>query len=128
MRVWLSPRIVSAAWRLSADEAAFDQNLSSDLVRRLSDLFPKSEHVKILGMMEADDGEIWSYAKENGFVIVSKDTDFQQRSLVLGAPPKVIWLRVGNCSTSRIEKLLRDYSVELHTFEKDSLQTLLILS
>jgi predicted nuclease of predicted toxin-antitoxin system len=106
----------------------FDQNLSSNLVRMLSDLFPKSEYVKNLGMMRSDDGAIWTYARDNGFVIVSKDADFQQRSLVLGAPPKVVWLRVGNCPTSRIEKLLRDYSVELHTFEADALQSLLVLS
>lgn len=105
----------------------WDQNLSSDLVRRLSDLFPESDHVKNLGMMRADDNAIWTHARNNGFTIISKDSDFQQRSLVLGAPPKVIWLRVGNCSTSRIEKLLRDHSVELHTFETDALQSLLIL-
>jgi len=106
----------------------FDQNLSSDLVRRLSDLFPESSHVKSLGMMTADDDAIWTYARRNGLTIVSKDSDFQQRSMVLGAPPKVVWLRVGNCPTSRIEKLLRDHSVELHTFEVDALQSLLILS
>jgi predicted nuclease of predicted toxin-antitoxin system len=105
----------------------FDQNLSSDLVQRLSDLFPESNHVKSFGMMMSDDGAIWAYARDNGFTIVSKDSDFQQRSLVLGAPPKVVWLRVGNCPTSRIEKLLRDHSVELHTFEVDALQSFLIL-
>ncbi|WP_414665188.1 DUF5615 family PIN-like protein [Horticoccus sp. 23ND18S-11] len=106
----------------------FDQNLSSDLVRRLSDLFPESTHVKNLGMMKSEDEVIWAYARENGFTVVSKDSDFQQRSLLLGAPPKVIWLRVGNCPTDRIERLLRDYSVELHTFERDELQSLLALS
>ena len=105
----------------------FDQNLSSDLVRRLSDLFPGSTHVKDLDMMQSEDSLIWSYAHENGFVIVSKDSDFQQRSLVMGAPPKVVWLRVGNCPTNQVEKLLRDHSVELHTFEADELQSLLIL-
>jgi len=105
----------------------FDQNLSSDLVRRLSDLFPGSTHVKDLDMMRSEDTLIWSYAHENGFVIVSKDSDFQQRSLVMGAPPKVVWLRVGNCPTNQVEKLLRDHSVELHTFEADELQSLLIL-
>lgn len=106
----------------------FDQNLSSDLVRSLSDLFPESQHVKNLGMMKSDDGLIWSYARDNGFVIVSKDSDFQQRSLVLGAPPKVMWLRVGNCPTKRVENLLRDHSVELHTFDADEEQSFLILS
>jgi predicted nuclease of predicted toxin-antitoxin system len=71
---------------------------------------------------------IWDFARENEFVIVSKDTDFQQRSLVLGTPPKVVWLRVGNCPTGQIEPLLRAYSVELHTFEADPEQSLLILS
>lgn len=105
----------------------FDQNLSGDLVRRLSDLYPESTHVKHLGMMSSDDGVIWAYARERGFVIVSKDSDFQQRSLVFGAPPKVVWLRIGNCPAGQVEKLLRDHSVELHTFEADGLQSLLIL-
>ena len=106
----------------------FDQNLSSDLVRRLSDLFPESTHVKALDMMRSEDSVIWTFARDNGFVIVSKGSDFQQRSLVLGAPPKVVWLRVGNCRTRQVEKLLRDHSVELHAFESDGLQSLLILS
>ena len=106
----------------------FDQNLSGSLVGRLSDLFPESTHVKSIAMMQSDDSAIWTYAKAGGFTIVSKDSDFQQRSLLLGAPPKVVWLRVGNCPTSQIEKLLRDHSVELHTFEPDPTQSLLILS
>ena len=73
-----------------------DQNLSSALVRKLSDSFPGSDHVKHLGIMKSDDGAIWTHARDNGFTIVSKGSDFQQRSMVLGAPPKVVWLRVGN--------------------------------
>jgi len=79
-------------------------------------------------MMRADDVAIWSQADQNGFTIVSKDSDFQQRSLLLGAPPKVTWLKVGNCPTSRVEKLLREYSVELLTFEADPKRSLLVLS
>ena len=106
----------------------FDQNLSRDLVRRLSDLFPQSVHVKDLQMTQSEDSVIWNYARDQGFVIVSKDSDFQQRSLLLGSPPKVVWLRVGNCATKHIEKLLRENSIELHTFETDELQSLLVLS
>ncbi len=65
-----------------------DQNLSSNLVRRLSDLFPASSHLEHLGLTSANDEVIWNHAREHGFTIVSKDSDFQQRSLVLGAPPK----------------------------------------
>ena len=106
----------------------FDQNLSIALVQRLEDLFPQSQHVKSVGMMEADDVAIWEYAKEKGLVIVSKDTDFHQRSLLYGAPPKVVWLGVGNCPTSKIEKIVRENSVVLHTFERDPVQSLLILT
>jgi predicted nuclease of predicted toxin-antitoxin system len=106
----------------------FDQHLASILVPRLADLFPDSAQVKNLGMATADDRLIWDYARQNGFTIVSKDSDFQQLSLLYGAPPKVVWLKVGNCPTSLIEKLIRDNSVTLHTFEVDPVQSLLILS
>ena len=106
----------------------FDQNLSDVLVARLSDLFPESTHVKAIGLSEADDGQIWGYAKEHGFAIISKDSDFQQRSMLYGAPPKVVWLRVGNGPTSKIEKLIRDQSVTLHTFDADPVQSILIIS
>ncbi|MBI2510885.1 MAG: DUF5615 family PIN-like protein [Opitutae bacterium] len=106
----------------------FDQNLPRSLVERLADLFPASAHVREAGLAQADDIAIWEHAKAAGFVIVSNDSDFQQRSLLHGAPPKVVWLRVGNCPTSRIEQLLRDRSVELHTFEADPAQSLLIVS
>lgn len=106
----------------------FDQNLPRSLVDRLSALFPDSAHVRDAGLAEADDVAIWDHARDGGFTIVSKDSDFQQRSLLHGAPPKVVWLRVSNCTTSRIEQLLRDRSVELHTFDVDSAQSLLILS
>ncbi|MBA3848893.1 MAG: hypothetical protein C0502_02725 [Opitutus sp.] len=106
----------------------FDQNLPHSLVDRLSDLFPSSAHVRRADLARSDDDAIWEHARSNGFVIVSKDSDFQQRSLLLGAPPKVVWLRVGNCPTSRIEQLLREHSAELHTFEADPKQSLLVLS
>jgi len=68
----------------------------------LADVFPNSLHVREIGLVEATDTEIWNYAKANDFVIVSKDTDFQQRSLLLGHPPKVVWIRVGNCPVKTI--------------------------
>ena len=106
----------------------FDQNLARSLVGRLADLFPDSLHVASIDMAQADDASVWNFAREGGFVLVSKDSDFQQRSLLLGAPPKVVWLRVGNCPTSQIEQLLRDRSVELHTFDANPAQSLLVLS
>jgi predicted nuclease of predicted toxin-antitoxin system len=106
----------------------FDQNLASSLVSRLSDLYPGSSHVRDLGLSAADDDRVWTFAQEAGYTIVSKDSDFQQRSLLYGHPPKVVWLRVGNCTTKRIEELLRTHSPTLYAFEADVLQSVLALA
>ena len=80
----------------------FDENLSHRLVGQLAAEFPGSTHVRDAGLAAAPDAEVWAYAAANGFVIVSKDTDFQQRALLYGHPPKVIWVRLGNCSTAAV--------------------------
>jgi predicted nuclease of predicted toxin-antitoxin system len=85
----------------------FDENLSSRLVGALADQFPNSSHVNSIGLAGATDLEIWTYAREHDFSVVSKDDDFRSLSLVNGAPPKVIWLRIGNASTAAIDPLWR---------------------
>ena len=105
----------------------FDQNLSPRLPSLLSDLFPGSMHVRHAGFTQATDTTIWDYAKQNGFVIVSKDSDFQQRSLLLGHPPKFIWLRLGNCPVRPIHDLLRKHSVAIHTFDQSATESHLML-
>ena len=85
-----------------------DQNLSPRLVGRLSDLYPDSAHVSEYGLSHAKDTEVWEHARDHGFIIVSKDTDFSEMSVVRGFPPKVIWIRRGNCSTREIEAILRE--------------------
>ncbi len=96
----------------------FDANLSPRLVAPLRDIFPGSVHVFEVGDLVADDMSIWSHARDNGFTIVSKDSDFHRMSFVLGAPPQVIWLRVGNCATSVVERLLRGRFPDIEFFEK----------
>lgn len=105
----------------------FDQNLSPRLPRLLADIFPDSAHIRELGMRDATDTVIWEYAKANGFAIVSKDSDFQARSLLLAHPPKFIWLRVGNCPVKTIEDLLRNRSIAINTFDLDSNKSHLML-
>lgn len=97
----------------------FDQNLSSRLVRALVDLYPGSVHVRDVGLASADDTAVWEHAKQNSLVIVSRDGDFHQRSFLYGHPPKVIWIRRGNCSTSVIEGMLRDYHADILVFLAD---------
>lgn len=104
-----------------------DENLSDRIVHRIIDLYPGSEHVKTLALTNTDDGIIWEYAKANGFVIVSKDSDFHQRSLLYGHPPKFIYLQVGNCPTSKIVQILRDNFDTIIQFGDRKSESILVL-
>jgi predicted nuclease of predicted toxin-antitoxin system len=106
----------------------FDENLSDRVVPLILDLFPDSAHVKTLGFMHSDDDTIWKYAAAHGFAIVFKDSDFHQRSLVYGPPPKFVYLRVGNCPTQKILDLLRANAAQIQAFQADPAASILILS
>jgi predicted nuclease of predicted toxin-antitoxin system len=69
----------------------FDQNLNFKLCRLLSDVFPESNQIRLLGMEKAEDRAIWEYAKAEGFILVSQDADFADMATLYGPPPKVIW-------------------------------------
>jgi predicted nuclease of predicted toxin-antitoxin system len=105
-----------------------DQNLASRLVARLKAAFPGSTHVREIGLEGSTDLEVWEHARLHGFAIVSKDWDFQQLSFVHGAPPKVIWIRRGNCSVRDVEQLLMSNAQTVERFGDDQEATLLVLS
>lgn len=104
-----------------------DENLSDRIIYRIVDLYPNSKHVKTLGLINTDDVIIWDYAKTNSFVIVSKDSDFHQRSLLYGHPPKFIYLRIGNSPTSKVIQILRDNFDTIVQFESSELESILVL-
>src|SRR5438309_282341 len=106
----------------------FDQNLSHKLVAQLAAEFPGSGHVRDFGLAKASDPIVWSHAAAQGFVIVSKDVDFQQRALLIGHPPKVVWVRLGNCETSAVATLLRTRRSTLLAFEADASAAFLALA
>lgn len=106
----------------------FDQNLSPRLAARLSDVFPGSGHVSFVGLDRAADEEVFSYALRHGYAIVSKDADFSDMGQVRGESPKVIWLRLGNCTTREIEATLRSRFVEIEALEQDPDANVLALS
>ena len=87
----------------------FDHNISPKLVEHLADLFPGSDHVFALRLHTSDDQTIRSFAADNDFLIVTKDADYGEMHMLFGAPPKVIWIRRGNCSTNAVEQMLRDH-------------------
>ena len=106
----------------------FDQNISHQLVESLSAVYPDSSHVRSVGLERADDETVWAFARNHGFTIVSKDSDFHQRSFLYGSPPKVIWLKVGNCSTKSIEELLRRSVSAIRKFCGDTEHAFMVLS
>lgn len=97
----------------------FDQNLSFKLCQTIADLFPDSSHARLLGLSEATDRVLWDFAKTNGFAIVSQDVDFAEMAGLFGAPPKVIWLRAGNQTTSAVSELLRHHAETIQSFDND---------
>lgn len=80
----------------------FDQNLSRQLCTLLADLYPQLQQVRAARLADAPDAAIWDYALGNDFVIVTKDADYRDLSIACGHPPKVIWIRLGNCSTAAV--------------------------
>jgi predicted nuclease of predicted toxin-antitoxin system len=97
----------------------FDQNLSFRLCARLADIFPKSRQVRLIGLDQAGDHEIWEYARVNGFTIVTQDADFADLSALRGAPPKVIWLRCGNQPTEYVDRLIRQHVEDIAALAQD---------
>jgi len=75
----------------------------------------------------SDDRLIWEYAKNHDFVIVSKDSDFYHKSLLFKQPPKVIWIRRGNCATKTVESILRSHYDDIEKFCNNPYEACLIL-
>ncbi|BAZ30300.1 hypothetical protein NIES4074_27560 [Cylindrospermum sp. NIES-4074] len=105
-----------------------DENLSDRIISQITDLYPESVHVKTLALIQSEDLLIWEYAKANNFVIVSKDSDFHQRSILYGHPPKFIYLRIGNCPTSRIVQILRNNYATIIQFYNTEQESILVLT
>ena len=106
----------------------FDENVSPRLVTGLADMFPGSIHVRDVGLARATDSAIWEYARDHDLAIVPKDSDFHQVSSVRGAPPKVVWIRRGNCTTAEIARLLRSNRTEILASRAEEEAALLALS
>lgn len=97
----------------------FDQNLSFKLCRQFNNIFPGSSQVRLVGLEKADDRTLWDFAKDNGFALVTQDSDFADLAGLLGPPPKIIWLRTGNQPTRVIEQALLRHREAIAEFEAD---------
>ena len=104
----------------------FDANLSPRLVTVIVDLFPGSAHL-FEHNLGPNDPQIWAFAKSHDFAIVSKDSDFYTMSIMRGAPPKVVWLRVGNSGTNIVAGIVRANSAKISDFLAHRAEALLII-
>ena len=106
----------------------FDETLSPRLPRLLAGLFAESVHARECGLRGLPDEAVWEYARINGFTIVSKDSDFQQRSVLYGPPPKLVWLRIGNCTRDQLVQLITAHERDIHALGTNPSEAVLVLS
>ncbi len=97
----------------------FDQNISFRVANRLKTNFPDCSQVRELQLENLSDREIWNFAKEKQYTIVTFDADFYDFVTLYGHPPKIIWLRIGNTSTENLIKVLQNHSDIIKTFVQD---------
>ena len=105
----------------------FDENLSPSLAKYFNGTFLTSMHVSEINLANENDVDVWEYAKHNNFSIVSKDKDFNHMVSLFGFPPKVIWIRRGNCSTQEIKFLINSHSEIIKSFLDDSTNGILTI-
>ena len=98
----------------------FDQNISYKVARMLSSDFADCKHVYDLNLTDASDDQIWMYAKQNKYCIVTFDSDFLNLATLKGSPPKVILMRTGNRKTFKLAEILRSNSKTIQAFMEDS--------
>jgi len=103
----------------------FDQNISFRITKQLDDRFKECRQVRQVKLEDSDDMQIWQFAKNEEFTIVTFDADFYDISLVNNYPPKIIWLRTGNITTKEIASLLATHFDVIREFIANSEQACL---
>lgn len=104
-----------------------DQNLSRKIIKQIEGIYPDSCHIMSVLTENSSDQHIWVYAKEHGYIIVTKDDDYERQSILLGHPPKVIWIRLGNCKTATVIALLQNSQKIILAFAEDEEKSILTL-
>ena len=94
----------------------FDNNISHRVIARIDDIFPNTNHVMLEKLDDVSDERVWMFARNNGYTIVTKDSDFNDMAIHKGTPPKIIWIKLGNCKVAEIENILRVNEDEIKAF------------
>jgi predicted nuclease of predicted toxin-antitoxin system len=86
-----------------------DQNISQRILPMLAPQFDILDHVRQLGLTDAEDYDIFMFARANGYeAVITADDDFVKLINQFSESPKIIWIRTGNCSTKVLSELLWD--------------------
>ena len=93
-----------------------DENLSRRIIPMIQDAYPESSQIALLGMESANDKTVWAYAQQQGFILVTQDSDFNEMSVLYGHPPKIIWLKCGNQPKKRIVEILLSIQGDVTAF------------
>lgn len=83
-----------------------DAQLPPGLTEWLTDHGHEGKHVKDVGLHDAEHPEIWSYAINQEFIIITKDEDFADRAAHSKNAPRIVWLRIGNATSAALKKWL----------------------
>jgi predicted nuclease of predicted toxin-antitoxin system len=93
--------------KVELPELWLDAHLSRKVARWLSDEYGVvARHVSDLGLREAEDDVIFSEARRQNVVLVTKDADFLALIARLGPPPRIVFLNIENTNNSRLRRLL----------------------
>jgi len=95
-----------------------DNNLSVLVKQVLEPNFPGTMHVSEIDLTEADDTAIWEIASREYQAILTKDRDFYYRVSLFGSPPKLVWIKKGNCRNRELLDLIRKKIDEISVFLK----------
>lgn len=93
-----------------------DENLSRRIIPLILEVYPESTQVELLGMSAYSDVQLWAFARDNDYILVTKDSDFSDLSTLYGYPPKVIWLKCGNQTKQRIVDILLSIQADVGAF------------
>jgi predicted nuclease of predicted toxin-antitoxin system len=97
-----------------------DQNISYRIVPQIESLFDFLTHVKFLGWIDWNDHDIFMTARDQKYdAVITLDEDFNKLLLQHGTPPKIIWIKTGNCSTSKLVEVITTHGQIILDFLSD---------
>jgi predicted nuclease of predicted toxin-antitoxin system len=98
-----------------------DANISRRLTPVLAEHFGECVHVNTVVLpMPATDTEIWDYARQHGYIIVTQDSDFLNFLQTKGYPPKVVLLKTGNMDRTSMQTLLINLKPFIEDLDKNA--------